>query len=110
MNLLPGLDSEELRTADTDAAITLLVSSLKKIPNPRRTEFIGTKEIHTVADLIDHLERKTPEGLHILDLITRIPPPKDPVTEQTQSINAAVVALNIRVILEALHSLYQKTH
>lgn len=55
-----------------DEAIEALVAELRLIPDGDKPSIIGSSEFSTVNEAIDHLERRTPTGMHILGLHRRV--------------------------------------
>ncbi len=54
-----------------DDAIPVVIEELEKIPNRDEETILGSGSIKTVNQLIDHLRRKTPEGMKHLGLYRR---------------------------------------
>ena len=54
-----------------DEAIEALVAELRQIPDGDTPSIIGSSEFSTVNEVIDHLERRTPTGIHLLGLHRR---------------------------------------
>ena len=54
-----------------DEVIGVLIAELSQMKNPERMSIVGGTEIRTVAQLMDHLRRKTPQGLRHVELYRR---------------------------------------
>ncbi|MFC1599714.1 hypothetical protein ACFL3T_01665 [Patescibacteria group bacterium] len=59
LDAVPGIDEE---------AIEGLIAELRLIPDGDKPTIIGSSEIRTINEMIDHLERRTPAGMELLSL------------------------------------------
>lgn len=55
---------------DDDAAGEVIIASLEQVPN-RDSNTITGSPFKSINDMIDHIRRKTPEGLHVIGLYRR---------------------------------------
>ncbi len=53
---------------DDDAAMEVLIAEFEHIDNRDSHSIMGSSEFKTVNEMLDHMRRKTPAGLRILEL------------------------------------------
>jgi len=63
--------SEAMSRMSDEEVAELLLDELREMEDPERMHIVGGGEIKTAVQLIDHLERGTPEGLRYVRLFRK---------------------------------------